>query len=983
MAFHRDSWLGRIRRLMICALLIGAVWHQAAYAGNGTFKDGKFTFCVSVRFNATPAQLQQIRTAFQNASQILADATDGQHRFGTVRIVNNSGASATAEFWVNSGTGRAYATQGKYGVRGEHVNLFFESDFQGLHGSDGDAYTIAHEHAHHAYGILDEYSGPSGDAECAPRPDSPTLNFSLMDNFWVRGGGDPTTGTYTLNEFCVLGNHDPDKNTWQHAAHERSAWEVIATHPRFAAFPPGGLPISAAPPSEVVDFSDWTGGLTVMLLIDRSGSMVGGRIQFAKSAANLFTKFLRTGDRVGVASFSSFASLDFPLTAITGDSTRAAVQTTINSLAATGATNVGDGLFSALGELTSQSQRSCNEIIVLLSDGDHNTGTDPSFAIPLLRDECITVLTVGVGFGLSIGGEATLQSIASQTGGKFFRIASNFGLVSAFLRFVMESMGNGLLTRAPSVVGSSQTAGVPVLVEVAATSATFALAIENPTDVIEFSLRSPSGILVTAGFAATTPNITFRSDLNSQSFQVDAPEFGMWSMNVSTGVVTNGNIEFLAFSENEGVQLNVSTTQESVAFPEEVEIHATPTFRGESVVGATVSGTVNRPDGSVVAITLHDDGAGGDAIPDDGVYSGRFSGYTGIGVYTFELSSNIPSTGATTFSGEDLFVFAPSSANPVGAFTRSASATALVTGVPVADIAVAMAVSSDQVSAGSNLTYSVTVTNGGPDQASGIILTDTLPSGVTVVSMSPSKGTCTLDGTGVINCDLGNLASGEIATVTVVVTAKSGGSLANRAAVTSIGSDPIPANNSASVTSTVTDYGVSVSPSSATVGQGQRTNLTVTVSPEFGPYDSAVLLSCSGLPAHASCAFSPATVTPGASPVDSSLTISTTASSTFHVPSLGPRGSLPLYALGAGFAGLVLLGLRAALGTRQLPAGWALAVTLVVAGLLVAGCAGATGGSGNQPPPPREGTPPGTYTITITGTSGSMQRSTTVTLTVQ
>src|SRR3712207_6651989 len=89
--------------------------------GAGTFADGMFDFCVSVRFNATDAQLEQIRTAFQNASQVLADATDGQHRFGTITIVNNSGASQTAEYWVNAGAGRAYATYGKYGFRGEHV----------------------------------------------------------------------------------------------------------------------------------------------------------------------------------------------------------------------------------------------------------------------------------------------------------------------------------------------------------------------------------------------------------------------------------------------------------------------------------------------------------------------------------------------------------------------------------------------------------------------------------------------------------------------------------------------------------------------------------------------------------------------------------------------------------------------------------------------------------------------------------------------
>jgi hypothetical protein len=100
-------------------------------AGNGTFESGAFNFCVSVCFNATTAQLGQIRTAFQNGSNVLLDATDGQHRFGRITIVNGSGASQSAEYWVNAGSGRASATSGQYRRRGEHVKLYFNSKLPG------------------------------------------------------------------------------------------------------------------------------------------------------------------------------------------------------------------------------------------------------------------------------------------------------------------------------------------------------------------------------------------------------------------------------------------------------------------------------------------------------------------------------------------------------------------------------------------------------------------------------------------------------------------------------------------------------------------------------------------------------------------------------------------------------------------------------------------------------------------------------------
>src|SRR5882762_9372623 len=50
----------------------------SAQAGTGTFRDGKFNFCASVRFNATEAQLTRIREVLEIASQQLGDATDGQ-----------------------------------------------------------------------------------------------------------------------------------------------------------------------------------------------------------------------------------------------------------------------------------------------------------------------------------------------------------------------------------------------------------------------------------------------------------------------------------------------------------------------------------------------------------------------------------------------------------------------------------------------------------------------------------------------------------------------------------------------------------------------------------------------------------------------------------------------------------------------------------------------------------------------------------------
>src|SRR6185436_1575817 len=61
-----------------------------------------------------------------------------------------------------------------------------------------------------------------------------------------------------------------------------------------------------------------------------------------------------------------------------------------------------------------------------------------------------------------------------------------------------------------------------------------------------------------------------------------------------------------------------------------------------------------------------------------------------------------------------------------------------------ADLSVATTDSPDPVNAGTNVTYTVTVSNsGGPSSAAGVVLTDTLPAGTTFVSSTPGSPTCT------------------------------------------------------------------------------------------------------------------------------------------------------------------------------------------------------------------------------------------------
>ena len=106
----------------------------------------------------------------------------------------------------------------------------------------------------------------------------------------------------------------------------------------------------------------------------------------------------------------------------------------------------------------------------------------------------------------------------------------------------------------------------------------------------------------------------------------------------------------------------------------------------------------------------------------------------------------------------------------------------------------------DPVVPGAPLTYTLTVTNTGPSNATAVIVSDTLPLTVTFASSSPSQGTC--GGINVITCSLGAVTNGGSVTVTIVVTPTASGPFTNTASVTSGVTDPNMANNSATVSTT-------------------------------------------------------------------------------------------------------------------------------------------------------------------------------------
>ncbi len=194
-------------------------------------------------------------------------------------------------------------------------------------------------------------------------------------------------------------------------------------------------------------------------------------------------------------------------------------------------------------------------------------------------------------------------------------------------------------------------------------------------------------------------------------------------------------------------------------------------------------------------------------------------------------------------------------------------------------------------------------------------------------------------------------------------------------------------NFAGSATSTATsqvvmapDFSLSAS-SAQTVNAGSPAIYTITVSPLPSPFIYAVTnLSCAGgLPSGATCSFNPTSVTPNNNSVTTTLTISTISRTlALTSPSIDSHQALFAVWLSTGMLGL--FGMVAMRNKRQRGGMMPLMALLLVVSALGMGCA--SGSQGNSSPPPNpNGTPAGTYNVTVQATgNGSTTHNTTVVL---
>lgn len=289
-----------------------------------------------------------------------------------------------------------------------------------------------------------------------------------------------------------------------------------------------------------------------------------------------------------------------------------------------------------------------------------------------------------------------------------------------------------------------------------------------------------------------------------------------------------------------------------------------------------------------------------------------------------------------------------------------------------------LGVGQTMVSAGNPATFTYTITNPGPDVATNIAFSDNFSPNITGVTLtfgsaSITSGTCPTTATNnSVTCGIPTLQAGSTSTVTMSLTPAAGGFFNGGSAIL-IGSNNIVLNET-SVSGQASDFSLIVSPSNQSVpAAGATTSYTATLTP-LPVYSSSISINCStGLPSASTCTASSSSITLNG-PMAVTLNVTTTARPVTTVKL--KFGRRVLYALWMGIPGMALLGFGMGTNRRRRIAGILMAIAVFGVLLVLPACGGGT------TPAVVGGTPAGTYTITVTATSGTLSHSQNVTLTV-
>jgi Ca-activated chloride channel family protein len=172
--------------------------------------------------------------------------------------------------------------------------------------------------------------------------------------------------------------------------------------------------------------------LNAALVLDRSGSMSGYKLRYAKAAARQFIRAMRQGDRIALVTYSDEPELVLPSTELTEDSQQRALEA-VERVTASGMTHLSGGILLGRDQILDHRGGGRVNRVILISDGIANVGiSDPGGLARLaedMRERDVSLTTMGVGLDFN---EDVMMRLADRGGGNYYYIREAHRLASAF-----------------------------------------------------------------------------------------------------------------------------------------------------------------------------------------------------------------------------------------------------------------------------------------------------------------------------------------------------------------------------------------------------------------------------------------------------------------------------------------------------------------------------------------------------------------------
>jgi len=413
---------------------------------------------------------------------------------------------------------------------------------------------------------------------------------------------------------------------------------------------------------------------------------------------------------------------------------------------------------------------------------------------------------------VGLGGTITYTVSISNVGTSDAQTVTLTDVVPTGTTFVSETQSSGpaFACSAPAV-GGTGTISCNIATLAAGATSTFSI-------VVSANAGAGSAITNTATGGSASADANPANNSSSATTTVAGPDLAVTKSDSPDPVTAGSNITYTVTVQNNGTSgaNNVSLVDAipaNTTFVSETQTGG-PTFTCSTpLVGTT--GTINCTNALLNAATAA----------------------------TFQVVVQVT---AGTPSGTIISNTATTSTTDAEANTtnNSATATTTVAAAPIADLTITKSDAPDPVTAGSNITYTITITNSGTSAAANVSLSDPLPANTTFVSFASPAGwtpsTPAVGSNGTVSATNASLAATASATFTLVVNVNSGTpaatTITNTATTSTSSTESSTANNSATATTTVTavaptlaDLVVAKSDSPDPVTAGSNITYTITV----------------------------------------------------------------------------------------------------------------------------------------------------------